>query len=271
MIKQEELENVSINNTMTKQVVTKIKTEKELNILRNNAKVHAYVFEMIKKHAKPWVSTWEIDELCFNICTKYNLKCAFHGMYGFPGNICISLNACVVHGVPKKHLIFQEGDIAKFDFWVMDPSTGLMTDAAFTMIIWQGPHDKKMIHFLETCKQALYRWIAKATVGNRIGDISASIQQHVEQNGYHIVKELTWHAIGTHLHELPFIPNFWKQHTGELLKENMTLAIEPIIGFSSGKIKQKRWSFEIYIADGSPWCQFEHTIVVKSWYPEILI
>lgn len=247
-----------------------IKNEKELQIMRENAKIHKEVFEEIKKMVRPGTTWYDVDKLCWDICNKYNVLCGFKGVYWFPANLCISVNDCVVHGVPSKKMIFQEGDVVKFDFWVKDKKHGLNTDAAFTMIVWDGPHDLEIEKFLKVSQEALYKWIAKATVWNKIWDIWHAIQKHIESHWYHVVKDLTWHGIWYNLHEKPYIPNHWNAGKWEILKENMTLAIEPIVWFSSGKIIDK-WGFEIYISDWSLWAQFEHTIVVKPTYPEIII
>lgn len=247
-----------------------IKNERELEIMRENAKIHKEVFEEIKKMVRPWVTGYDVDKLCWDICEKYNVLCGFRWVYGFPANICISVNDCVVHGIPSKKMVFKNGDVVKFDFWVKDKKHGLNTDAAFTMIIGDGPHSLEVEKFLKVSQEALYKWIAKATVWNRVGDIWNAIQKHIESHGFHVIKDLTGHSIGYNLHEQPYIPNFGKAGAGEILKENMTLAIEPIVWFGSGKIKDK-WGFEIYVADGSLGAQFEHTIVVKPGYPEIII
>jgi len=253
---------------MTKTVL--IKNEKEIQIMRDLAKIHKEVFDEIKKTAKVWVLWREINDICGKICDKYNVLCWFKWVYGFPGNLCISINSCVVHWVPSKKMIFREWDVIKFDFWVKDKVYWLNTDAAFTMIIWEWPHSLEVEKFLKISEEALYKWIAKATVWNRVWDIWRAIQKHIESNWYHIVKDLTWHGIWYNLHEKPYIPNYWKTWNWEILRKNMTLAIEPIIWFSSWKIKDNSW-FEIYTADDSIWAQFEHTIVVKDWYPEIII
>lgn len=247
-----------------------IKNERELEVMRENAKIHKEVFEEIKKMVRPWVTGYDVDKLCWDICEKYNVLCGFRWVYGFPANICISVNDCVVHGIPSKKMVFKNGDVVKFDFWVKDKKHWLNTDAAFTMIIGDGPHSLEVEKFLKVSQEALYKWIAKATVWNRVGDIWNAIQKHIESHGFHVIKDLTGHSIGYNLHEQPYIPNFGKAGSGEILKENMTLAIEPIVWFGSGKIKDK-WGFEIYVADGSLGAQFEHTIVVKPGYPEIII
>lgn len=250
--------------------MTAVKNEKELQILRENAKIHKEVFEEIKKMAKPWVNAMEVDKLCWDICAKYNVLCWFKWVYNFPANLCLSVNSCVVHWIPSKKIIFNEWDVIKFDFWVKDKKVWLNTDAAFSMIIWDGPHNQEYEKFLKVTQEALYKWIAKATPWNRVWDIWNAIQKHVESNWFFIVKDLTWHAIWYKLHEQPYIPNFWTAWKWEILKEGMTLAIEPITWFSSWKIVDKWW-FELFIADWSIWCQFEHTIVVKAWYPEIIV
>lgn len=247
-----------------------VKNERELQIMRENAKVHKEVFEEIKKIAKPWITGYDIDKLAWDICKKYNVLCWFKWVYNFPANLCISVNSCVVHWVPSKKMIFQDWDVVKFDFWVKDKKHWLNTDAAFTMIIWDWPYSIEVKRFLQVSQEALYKWVAKAIVWNKVWDIWNAIQKHIESNWYFIVKDLTWHWIWYNLHEKPYIPNFWKAWTWEMLKENMTIAIEPIIWFSSWKIKDKWW-FEIYIADWSLWAQFEHTIVVKPNYPEIIV
>lgn len=247
-----------------------IKNEKEIEIMRENAKIHKEVFDEIKKMVKPWVTWYDVDKLCWDICEKYNVLCGFKWVYWFPANICISVNDCVVHGIPSKKMIFQEWDVVKFDFWVKDKKHGLNTDAAFTMIIWDSPHKLEVEKFLKVSQEALYKGIAKATVWNRVWDIWNAIQKHIESHGFYVIKDLTGHSIGYNLHEQPYIPNHGQAGKGEILKENMTLAIEPIVWFGSGKIKDK-WGFEIYVADGSLWAQFEHTIVVKPGYPEIII
>jgi methionyl aminopeptidase len=247
-----------------------LKTQNELQVMRENGKIHKEVFEAIKKFVKPWVSGYDVDKLCGDICNKYHVLCWFKWVYKFPANLCISVNSCVVHGVPSKKMIFQEWDVVKFDFWVKDKKYWLNTDAAFTLIVWEWPHSFEVKKFVQVCEEALYKWIAKAIVWNRIWDIGHAIAKHVESHWYHIVKDLTGHGVGHELHEKPFIPNFGQVGKWDILKENMTLAIEPIIWFSSGKIIN-RWWFEIYIADGSLGWQFEHTIVVKPNYPEIIV
>lgn len=247
-----------------------IKTQAELQVMRELWIIHKIIFDEIKKHLKPWNSWYNINKLVWEMAKKYNMLCAFAWVYDFPWNLCISVWDCVVHWVPSKKMIFKEWDVVKIDFWLKDKKFGLNTDAAFSMIIWDWPFDLEVEKFLKITKEALYKWIAKATTWNRVWDIGSAIQKHIEKNWYHIVKDLTWHWIWYEVHEKPYIPNYWNPWTWEILRENMTLAIEPIVWFSSPKIVTK-WDFNIHIEDWSIWAQFEHTIIVKSWYPEIIV
>lgn len=244
--------------------------KKEIQQLRENAKIHAFVFEEIKKRALPGVSAMEINDIAWKICKEADVLPWFKGVYWFPANICISINDAVVHGVPKKGMIFKEWDVVKFDFWVKDKKYWVNTDSAFSMIIGNGPHNPEVVRFLEVNKEALNKGIQQAINWNKTWDIGYAIQNYVESAGFHIVRELTGHGVGKTLHEKPYIYNYWKKGTGEKLKVWMTLAIEPIIWFSSGKIVDK-WEWEIYIKDWSIWSQFEHTILITENGPEIIV
>jgi len=244
--------------------------DKELHAMRKNAKVHKKIFEEIKKTVKPGVTAKEINLLCGEICKAEWVLAAFKGVYDFPANICVSVNDVVVHGLPRDEITFRQWDVATFDFWVKDKKLWINTDAAFTMIVWDGPHDPEVENFLRVNQEALYKGIAMAKVWNTIGDIGHAIQTYVETHGFHIVKELTGHGIGKKLHEEPYVYNYWNPGAGKKLKKGMTLAIEPILGFSSGKIIDKG-DWEIYIADGSLGSQFEHSILITDGEPEIII
>lgn len=244
-------------------------SKKELDIMRKNAKIHKEIFAEIKNRTKPWVKASDIDRLCSIMCRKAWVLAWFRWVYDFPANICISVNSVVVHWLPNHNIIFQNGDVVTFDFWVKDKRYGINTDSAFTMIVWENP-DPKVFNFLEVNKEALYKWIEQAVPWNTIWDIWYAIQKHVESNWFHIVKDLTWHWVGKKLHEEPYVYNYWAPWRWVKLKKWMTLAIEPITWFSSWEIVDKWW-WEIYIADGSLWCQFEHTILITDWKPEIII
>ncbi len=246
-------------------------TKKELEIMRRNAKVHKKVFEKIRQIAKAGTRAKEIDDLAANMCADAGVVSAFTGVYGYKYALQTSINDVVVHGRPLPDIVFQEWDVVTFDFGVKDKKHGICTDAAFTMIIGDSQKYPEKKKFLEVGKKALEKWLEQAKAGNTVWDIGHAIQTYVEKHGYHIIRDLTGHGVGKTLHEEPYIYNYGTPGTGPKLKAGMTLAIEPIIWFSSGKIVDQ-WDWEIYVADGSIWCQFEHTVLIKQHgEPEIIV
>jgi len=244
--------------------------KREIEIMRKNAKVHKKVFKEIKKTLKNWTTAIEIDKLCWDIAKKHNVLCWFKWVYDFPANICISVNDVVVHWVPRKWLVFYDGDLVTFDFWVKDKEEWINTDAAISLIVWWDNKNPLWARLIEANKKALYAWIAMAKAWNKIWDISSAIQKKIEWAWFKVVKNLTWHAVWKSVHEKPYIPNFWKAWTWVVLKKWMTLAIEPILWETSWQIVDN-WGWEIYIKDWSLWCQYEHTILITDWEAEIII
>ncbi|MCD5385216.1 type I methionyl aminopeptidase [Candidatus Gracilibacteria bacterium] len=245
-------------------------TKEEIKIMKSNAKVHKKIFDEIKKIIKDGTTAIEIDKLCGKIAREHNVLCGFKGVYNFPANICISVNDEVVHGTPRKGLVFRDGDLVTFDFGIKDKGIGINTDAAISLVVGGDDKNPRAAKLIEANKKALYAGIAQAKAGNKVGDISAAIQKEIEGAGYKVVKDLTGHAIGKELHEKPYIPNFGKAGYGATLQKGMTLAIEPILGETSGQIVDKG-SWEIYIKDGSLGSQYEHTILITDSEPEIII
>lgn len=242
----------------------------ELEILRKNGQIHKKIFEEIRPQLIAGNNAKQIDSLALKLCRSYGVLSAFTGVYGYKYTLQTSINNVVVHGRPLESLVFENGDVVTVDFGVKDSKYGICTDAAFTVIIWdpeQYPERKK---FLETGKKALEMALTVARAGNTVGDIGHIIEKTVKAGWYHIVKELTGHGVGKSLHEEPYVYNYGTPGKWPKLKAGMTLAIEPIVGFSSGQIVDK-WDWEIYIADGSLGCQFEHTILITEGDPEIIV
>lgn len=245
------------------------KTEEEIEILRYLASIHKQVFEEIKKIAIPWTSVEIIDDLALNICNSYNVLPAFKWLYGFPNNICVSINDMIAHWICKKWTVLESWDVVSFDFWVKDKKSWLNTDAAFTMIIWEAKSPKHE-EIIKVNYDALMRWISKAVVWARVWDIWFAIEETIKKSEFHLVKELSGHWIWTHVHEDPYIYNYWKKGSGAILKENTTFCLEPLLGLTTWKIKSdKKWN--IFTADWNIWTHFEHMILIKNWYPEILV
>ncbi len=245
-------------------------TDKELEIMRKNGRVHKKIFDAIKKMLAPWVSAKQVDDLALTMCRDAGVLSAFTGVYGYKYSLQTSVNDVVVHGRPLKEIVFQQGDVVTIDFWVKDKKYGLCTDAAFTTIIWDESKFPKEAEFLRVWEKALEKALEQAVAWNTVWDIGHAVEKYVTKHGYHIIRELTGHGVWKTLHEQPYIYNYGTPGSGPKLKAGMTLAIEPILGFSSDQITDE-WDWEIYVADGSIGCQFEHTVLITNGQPEIIV
>lgn len=245
-------------------------SNKELEIMRKNGRIHKKVFIAIENLLAPWISAKEVDDLALKMCRDANVLSAFTWVYGYKYSLQTSVNDVVVHGRPLEKIFFKDWDVVTIDFGVKDKKYGICTDAAFTTIIGNADDYPEKKAFLKVWKEALDKWLEKAKAGNTVGDIGNAIYKHVTKHGYHIIKDLTGHGVGKTLHEQPYIYNYGEEWTGTKLKAWMTLAIEPIVWYTSGKIVDKG-DWEIYVEDGSIGCQFEHTILVTDGEPEIIV
>ncbi len=243
-----------------------IKNERELELMRISARITAETFEMVWSIIKPGVSTGKLDEEIEKFIRSRGARPAFKGLYGFPASACISINEEVVHGIPSPKRILQEGDIVSVDIGV--EYKGYYGDSAFTFPVGEISEEKKQL--MKVTVEALYLGIAQAVAGNRVQDISHAVQTHAEKYGYGVVRELVGHGIGKALHEEPQVPNFGKPHRGPLLKEGMTLAIEPMINMGTKNVYTLEDGWTIVTQDGKPSAHYEHTVVVRNGKPEIL-
>jgi len=245
-------------------------TDKELAVMRKNGRIHKKIFDTIRDKLVHWVSAKYIDDLAACMCRDAWVLSAFTWVYGYKYSLQTSVNDVVVHGRPLESIIFKDGDVVTIDFGVKDKKCGICTDAAFTVIIWNPDDYPEKKEFLRVGEKALEKWLEMARAWNRVWDIGHAIYEYVTKHDYKIIKDLTGHWVWKTLHEQPYIYNYWEPGTGTKLKAGMTLAIEPIVWFSSWKIVDK-WDWEIYVEDGSIWCQFEHTVLITEWKPEIIV
>jgi len=243
---------------------------KEIEQIRRNAIVHKEVFEMAKKHLVAGGSASAIDLEAKEICEKYNVYSAFRWFHGYPNYTCINVNDVVVHWIPHENIIFQDGDLVTFDFWVKDKNLKLNTDAAFSVVIGGDAKNPVAAKMIEANKKALYAGIKMARAGNTVWDVGSVIHAEIEDAGFKIIRELTGHGLGKTLHEKPYMYNYGQPGTWDVLKKWMLIAIEPIIWETSGQIKDD-WGWEVYIKDGSLWCQYEHTVLITDSDAEVII
>ena len=247
-----------------------IKTKKEIDYIRESCRIVAETLQLLKANAKPGITTLELDKIAEDYILSNNARAAFKGYsqvgsFKFPGSICASIDDAVVHGIPGDRVL-KNGEIISLDVGV--DKNGYYGDAALSVPVGEISVEKQ--NLLDVTEKSLYLGIEEAKEGNHLHDISATIQEYVEDHGYSIVRELCGHGVGKYLHEDPSIPNFGKKGTGVKLKKGMTLAIEPMVNFGDYAVHTSRDGWTVLTADGSPSAHFEHTILVSNGKPEIL-
>ncbi|MDO5417370.1 MAG: type I methionyl aminopeptidase [Lachnospiraceae bacterium] len=243
-----------------------IKSEREIELMREAGRILARVHEELEKALKPGMSTLEVDKLGERIIRGYGCIPSFKNYNGYPASICVSVNDEVVHGIPNKHHILREGDIVSLDAGVI--YKGYHSDAARTHGIGEiSPEARKLI---DVTRQSFFEGIKFAKAGNHLNDISSAIQAYAESFGYGVVRDLVGHGIGSHLHEDPEVPNFSQKRKGILLRPGMTLAVEPMINAGRYDVAWMDDDWTVVTDDGSLSAHYENTILITEGEPEIL-
>lgn len=246
-------------------MLSPIKTEAQIQAMREGGKILADVLRLATEHAKPGVTPKDISALASEHLRACGAKPAFLGYEGFPDVICISVNDQVQHSIPTS-IPFAEGDVVNFDFGVL--YKGMITDGGVTIGIGTISEDDQRL--LRGTQEALNAAIKILKAGIRVGDISAAIEAVLRKYDLGIVRELVGHGVGHELHEDLMIPNYGRRGTGPVFRAGMTVAIEPITTLGSHKIRIERDGWTIRTVDGSRSAQFEHTILVTEQGCEIL-
>lgn len=238
--------------------------------MREACAIAATVLEQLKPMVRPGVTTQDLEEAGRDWIARLGARSACfgyqHGSRRYPAHTCISVNDEVVHGIPSFRRVLREGDIVSLDIVVW--YGGYIGDNAFTVPV--GPVGPEALKLLRVTREALDVGIRQAQVGNRIGDISAAIQNHVEDAGFSVVRDMVGHGVGVSMHEPPEIPNFGRRGTGDKIKPGMTLAIEPMVNAGGYKTKTLADGWTVVTADGSSSAHFEHTVLTTDRGPEIL-
>ncbi len=242
-----------------------IKTEEQIAKIKESNRIVAEALQFIEKFIEPGISTKEIDREIENFILKKGARPAFKGLYGFPAATCISVNDVVVHGIPGKRKL-QNGDIVGIDIGV--ELDGFYGDGAHTFMVGQVRPD--IVKLCQVTEESLYKGIEQACIGNRIGDISAAIQEHVEKHGFSVVREFVGHGVGIKPHEDPQIPNYGKKGTGMRLKRGMVIAIEPMINMGTHEVYIDDDEWTVHTADGLPSAHYEHSLAILEEGPVIL-
>jgi methionyl aminopeptidase len=222
--------------------------------------------ERMRAMVRPGISTKELDEFAEAYTAEHHARPAFKGYRGYPGSVCTSINQEVVHGIPLPSRRVKEGDILSMDFGV--ELNGYYGDAALTVGVGKiAPQREKL---LRVTRESLDHAIEKVRPGNRIGDVSAAVQQWVEGNGFSVVREFVGHGIGTKMHEEPQVPNYGTPGHGSRLQQGMVLAIEPMVNSGGPGVRVLDDEWTAVTTDGSDSAHFEHTVAVTENGPWIL-
>jgi methionyl aminopeptidase len=222
--------------------------------------------EKMRAMVKAGVSTKDLDDFAESFTAEQGARPAFKGYRGYPGSVCTSINQEIVHGIPSSQRRLKDGDILSMDFGV--ELGGYFADAALTVPVGKTQAEREKL--LRVTRESLERGIENARAGNRLGDISAAVQQWVEKNGYSVVREFVGHGIGTKMHEDPQLPNYGAPGQGLRLQEGMVLAIEPMVNIGAPAVRVLDDGWTAITADGSDSAHFEHTVAVTSNGPWIL-
>ena len=250
--------------------MVRIKTSHEIELIRESCKIVADVLKLVGTKIQPGVTTLDLDRLAEDYIRSFGGVPAFKG-YGhkksnlFPATLCTSINDVVVHGIPSKRAL-RDGDIVSVDVGVK--KEGFFGDGARTFAVGEISEEKQRL--MNATEESLARGIEHAVAGQRIHDISSAVQEHVEANGFSVVRDLVGHGVGLELHEEPSVPNFGKRGTGIKIQDGMTLAIEPMVNAGSWEVEFGADGWTVKTRDGKPSAHFEHTIAVVDGKPEIL-
>jgi methionyl aminopeptidase len=241
------------------------KSPAEIEAMEAAGAIHTKVLELLARKVRPGVTTAELDEAAERFIRSQGATPAFKGYRGFPGSICASPNHMVVHGIPGNFKL-QRGDLISLDVGVV--KDGWVADGAITLPVGEvSPVANKL---LDVTRESLLRAVDQCRPGKRLGDIGHAVQEHVEANGFSVVRSLVGHGIGRSMHEEPQIPNYGTAGKGLPLEEGMVLAIEPMTTAGRHGVRMGDDGWAIYSQDGSLAAHFEFTIAITSDGPRIL-
>ncbi len=248
-----------------------IKTDEQIEILREAGKIHAEILNKLEKFIKPGMSAMELNNEAERLVREAGGKPAFLNYRPdftyprYPASLCVSINDVIVHGIPTEDIIIKSGDLVSIDFGV--EYKGLFTDSARTVMVGEVSAEKKQLVY--DTYEALARGIEAAQPGNTVGDIGYAIESFNNKK-YGNVRELSGHGVGVKIHEDPYVPNYGKKGEGALLKPGMVIAIEPMFNLGTADVVFWDDQYTVSTADGAASAHVEHTVLITEDGPEIL-
>ncbi len=243
-----------------------IKSPREIELMRESNRLLAEVHKALEESIRPGMTTLDVNRLGEKLIRDRGCIPNFKNYNGYPASICVSVNDEVVHGIPSRYRVLQEGDIVSLDAGLI--YKGYHSDAARTHAVGKVSPEKQKL--MDVTRQSFFEGMKYAKAGNYLYDISNAIDAYVSQFGYGIVRDLVGHGIGTHLHEDPQIPNFAQKKRGIKLAPGMTLAVEPMINMGTWQVEFLSDGWTVVTKDGLPSAHYENTILITEGEPEIL-
>ena len=245
----------------------KYKSAEEIRLQREACLGVAEILDEVCAAAVPGVSTWELDQIAARAIKRLGLTSAFLGYYDYPAVLCTSINEVVVHGIPRKDMVLADGDIIGIDFGAF--KHGFCGDSARTVMVGEAvpPLARRLV---EVTRTALNMAIDRCHPGNRLGDIGATVQNYVQENGFSVVTSFVGHGIGRQMHEDPGVPNYGREGTGKRLKSGLVIAIEPMVNAGTHEVEVLDDKWTAVTKDRRLSAHFEHTIAITDDGPWVL-
>ncbi|MDL2225178.1 type I methionyl aminopeptidase [Eubacteriales bacterium OttesenSCG-928-M02] len=242
-----------------------IKTADEIKRMQEAGAIAARARELLVKEAQVGMTTLELDAMARDCIVKAGAKPSFYHYNGYPGNVCISLNDEVVHGIPSDRKL-EDGDVVSVDVGAY--IHGVHGDTADSVQV--GTQTEEATRLMEVTRQSFYEGLKYCYPGKRVGDIGHAVQMYVEAHGYGVVRALTGHGVGKHLHEDPQVPNYGRENTGDYLKPGMTIAIEPMVNQGTHRVYTLEDDWTVVTADGKLSAHYEHSVAITDGEPILL-
>ena len=243
-----------------------LKTAEQIRLMKEAGRITGEAILAARDVIRPGVSTWEVDRVIHDYIVKCGAKPSFLGYAGFPGSACVSVNSEVIHGIPSRKRILEEGDLVKVDVGAL--YRGYHGDSAKTFAV--GRVSAEATRLMERTKECFYRGVAKAIAGNRIGDVGHAVQAYAEEAGFSVVREYVGHGVGSHLHEEPDVPNYGTEGRGCRLYAGMTIAIEPMVNAGGAGVRVLPDGWTVVTSDGRLSAHYEHTVAITDDGPVLL-
>ena len=243
-----------------------LKTQEEIELLRESSLLVSKTLAELAKIIRPGITTAQLDKVAEEFIRDNGATPAFKGYGGFPASICTSVNDQIVHGIPSDKVVLKDGDMISVDCGTC--KNGFVGDSAYTFAV--GEVDPEVVQLMQTTKESLFVGIAQAVEGKRIGDIGYAVQTYCEERGFSVVREMVRHGVGHKMHEDPQVPNYGRRGSGPMLREGMTICIEPMICQGKKDLIFERDGWTTRTRDGKCAAHYEHAIAIHKGKADIL-